>query len=101
MLELDHAVDIGEACRLIGPDLGLWANLDPVGVLSQGTPESVRAEVLKVLSAAQRVGHRRFVLSSGCTLAMETPEENLHALINAAKEFSAPGPDDSTQEPPS
>ena len=30
-------------------------------------------------------GHQRYVLSSGCTLAMETPEENLHALINTAK----------------
>ena len=25
-------------------------------------------------------GHRRFVLSSGCTLAMETPAENLDAV---------------------
>jgi MtaA/CmuA family methyltransferase len=87
VLEFDHAVDIGEACRIVGPEVGLWANLDPVGVLSQGRPENVRAEARKVLYTANLAGHRRFVLSSGCTLAVETPEENLRALINTAKEY--------------
>jgi len=84
VLEFDHAVDLGEACRLIGPEVGLWANLDPVRVLSQGTPENVRTQARKVLAAADLAGHRRLVLSSGCTLAVETPEENLHALVRAA-----------------
>ena len=44
------------------------------------------------IQTMQAAGRQRFVLSSGCTLAMETPEENLHALINAAKNYgSGPG----------
>jgi len=81
VLELDHAVDIGGACRAVGPGMGLWANLDPVSVLARGTPAEVTAEARKVLTEVQAAGHQRFVLSSGCTLAVETPYQNLQALL--------------------
>lgn len=94
VLELDHAVDIGEACRAVGPEIALWGNLDPVRVLSQGTPEHVRSETRKVLAAVKTAGHRRFVLSSGCTLAMETPAENLDAFMAAASALGQESPAD-------
>jgi hypothetical protein len=37
-----------------------------------------------VTTGLQTAGHRRFVLSSGCTLAVETPFENVEALVNRA-----------------
>ncbi|MBN8457498.1 MAG: uroporphyrinogen decarboxylase family protein [Verrucomicrobia bacterium] len=83
VLELDHAVDIGEACRTVGPGIALWGNLDPVRVLSQGTPESVASEARKVMEAARNLGHQRLVLSSGCTLPVETPCSNIEALVAA------------------
>ena len=82
VLELDHAVNIGEACRIVGPEIALWGNLDPIRVLAQGTPESVRRKAVETLQTVKAAGHRRFVLSSGCTLAIETPPENLDALLN-------------------
>ena len=84
VLELDHAVSISEACRLIGPEIALWGNLDPVAVLSQGSPARVTEEALRVLAAVEACGQRRFVLSSGCTLAVETPCQNIEALVAAA-----------------
>jgi uroporphyrinogen decarboxylase len=81
VLELDHAVDLGKACAIVGPRIGLWGNLDPVGVLAQGTPEQVRRAARQALAAVKAAGHSRFVLSSGCTLAVETPCANLDALI--------------------
>jgi uroporphyrinogen decarboxylase len=81
VLELDHAVDIGGACRAVGPGMGLWANLDPVSVLARGTPAEVTAAACKVLADVQAAGHQRFVLSSGCTLAVETPYQHLEALL--------------------
>ncbi len=86
VLELDHAVNIDEACRIAGPDTALWGNLDPIRVLAQGTAESVRQKALETLQAVKTAGHRRFVLSSGCTLAVETPAENLQALFNCQEE---------------
>jgi uroporphyrinogen-III decarboxylase len=85
-LELDHAVSIGEACRIVGSNIALWGNLDPIRVLAQGTPESVRHKAVETLRAVSAAGHRRFVLSSGCTLAVETPPENLDALMRSAQD---------------
>jgi predicted dehydrogenase len=80
VLELDHAVDPAEACRIVGPGVALWGNLDPVGVLAQGTPTTVTTAARRAVASVQSCGHRRFVLSSGCTLAWETPFENVEAL---------------------
>jgi MtaA/CmuA family methyltransferase len=83
LLELDHPVDLGHACRTVGPDVGLWGNIDPVGVLLEGTPAAVRQKVHAVLDTVKAAGHRRFVLSSGCTLAVQTPHQNLEAFLSA------------------
>jgi uroporphyrinogen decarboxylase len=81
VLEVDHHVDLAEACRLAGPDVTLWGNLDPVSVLARGNAGEVREHALRALATVKAAGHPRFVLSSGCTLAMETPPENLDALL--------------------
>jgi uroporphyrinogen-III decarboxylase len=81
VLEIDHFVDLSEACRLVGPELTLWGNLDPVGVLAQGSVAEVQHAAQEALAAVRAAGHRRFVLSSGCTLALETPYANLEALL--------------------
>ncbi len=86
VLEIDHKVDLARACQLVGPDLVLWGNLDPVGLLARGSAEEVRRGTRRALAAVKASGHRRFVLSSGCTLAMETPLENLEAMLRTAKE---------------
>lgn len=85
VVELDHCVDLAEACRLVGPDIAIWGNLDPVGVLARGTPADVEAAARVALAAVKAANHPRFVLSSGCTLAVETPPANLEALIRAAR----------------
>jgi uroporphyrinogen decarboxylase len=85
VLELDHQVDLATACRAIGPDVAIWGNLDPVSLLARGTPEDVQRAAGDALRVTRANNHRRFLLSSGCTLAMETPAENLHALFQAAR----------------
>ncbi len=90
-LEIDHRTDLGRACRTVGPDIALWGNLDPVGVLSRGDPARVRAAARQVRDSVAAAGHRRFVLSSGCTLAVETPFANVDALVAVAHEAGRPG----------
>lgn len=85
VLELDQLTDMRDACRIVPPEIAIWGNLDPVAVLAQGTPEDVTRAANEFLETMRQAGRARFVLSSGCTLAMETPDENLHALIRAAK----------------
>ncbi len=81
VLELDHLVDMGAACRLAGPDITLWGNLDPVRVLAQGSVAEVEQATRDAVRAVRAEGHPRFVLSSGCTLAVETPPQNLAAML--------------------
>jgi MtaA/CmuA family methyltransferase len=85
VLELDHQVDLEEACRILGPDVAIWGNLDPVAVLARGRVDEVTQAVQRLLQTVRECGHRRFVLSSGCTLATETPAENLEAMFRAAR----------------
>jgi MtaA/CmuA family methyltransferase len=87
VLEIDHKVDAGLACRVVDPGTALWGNLDPVGVLAQGRPAQVRDAVRRVLEAVRAAGRTRFVLSSGCTLALETPAANLEAMLHPSAEL--------------
>jgi MtaA/CmuA family methyltransferase len=86
VLELDHAVNLEAAFRVVAPAVAIWGNLDPVRVLAQGTPEEVTSAAGKAVAAARTAGHFRFVLSSGCTLAVETPAANLDALMAVSRD---------------
>jgi len=69
----------------VGGRVALWGNIDPVGVLLNGDTPLVKQRTLELLDQANAVFSRRFVLSSGCTLAPNTPPENLLALLQAAR----------------
>lgn len=86
VLEVDQAVDIREACRIAGPGQALWGNIDPVRVLAQGTPTDAAHAARDAIRTVRAMGHHRFVLSSGCTLAVETPPENLEEFLAAARD---------------
>ena len=85
VLELDHQVDMAAACRIVGRRTAMWGNLDPVGILARGGVEQVRAATDALLETMEAGGHRRFVLSSGCTLAVDTPRENIAAMLDRAR----------------
>ena len=81
VLEIDHQVDLASACRIVGPEMALWGNLDPVALLMQGSREQIRQASRQAVETVRACGHRRFVLSSGCTVAPETPFENVEAML--------------------
>ncbi len=84
VLELDHHVDMAAACAALPHEIAIWGNLDPVSVLYHGTPDGVTAACEQLLHTVETTQRNRFVLSSGCTLAPDTPAANVHALIHAA-----------------
>jgi MtaA/CmuA family methyltransferase len=83
VLEVDHQTDLAAACEAVPPEIALWGNLDPVGLLASSTPDDVRAEARRCIETIRAHYRRRFILSSGCTLAPETPEANLRALFSS------------------
>lgn len=88
VIELDQSVDFQIACQRLPGDIAIWGNIDPVGILLRGTPEDVQ-ETARDLIRQAASEDRRFVLSSGCTLAPSTPPSNMDALIRSARSKKA------------
>jgi uroporphyrinogen decarboxylase len=85
IVEIDQKADmyvskasaLGHA-TLLGP-------IDPSAVMAQGTPDLVMAkarEAIEILGA-----NGGFILGPGCALPATTPDENMHALTEAAKTY--------------
>jgi uroporphyrinogen decarboxylase len=85
ILSLDQKVDFGFARERIGEQVCLMGNIDPVGTLLLGNPARVLEECKQVISKGGRNGN--FILSSGCIVSADTPEENIVAMVDAAKEY--------------
>jgi len=84
ILELDHQVDMSAVLKA-DSRMTVWGNLDPVGVLERSTPELVADATRRLIQSCQEAAPGRLVVSSGCTLAVDTPPENVRALLSAAQ----------------
>lgn len=83
MVDIDWMVDFGQAVRTFGGKTCACGNFDPVSVLLQGTPDTVRAAVKKCLEE----GDSRTFLAAGCEVPKFTPYENMKAVREALEEF--------------
>ena len=84
-LGLDWTVNLGQARQRVGGQVALQGNFDPAALF--GTPESVRAEVRRILhSYGEGSGH---VFNLGHGISQHTDPENVQALVDAVREYSA------------
>ena len=84
-LGLDWTVNLGRARQRVGSQMALQGNFDPAALF--GTPESVRAEVRRILhSYGEGSGH---VFNLGHGISQHTDLENVQALVDAVREYSA------------
>jgi len=77
-LNVDQRNDLARTRAIIGRRALLLGNLDPVGVLSQGTPVAVSAAVERIARAGADA------VWPGCDLWPEIPEANFRALMDSA-----------------
>lgn len=83
--ELDYKTDALRAKQTAGKRHTLFGNIDPSGVLARGTTEQVRDATRRLISVWKPDG--RFVLNAGCAIPPTTPPENVHAMIETAKQY--------------
>jgi [methyl-Co(III) methanol-specific corrinoid protein]:coenzyme M methyltransferase len=76
-LSVDQTNDLA-ASRQEVPDVLLFGNLDPVGLISQGTPD----EITEAVASVARSGAD--AIWPGCDLYPDVPLENLRALVEAS-----------------
>lgn len=63
----------------------VMGNVSPSAQFLSGTPASVRADTLEIMSAC--AAYPGFVISSGCDIPPQAPWENIDAFFAAAEEF--------------
>jgi len=82
IVDLDFVAPVDEARRVMGPDQVLLGNIEPVGVLRNGTPEIV----WQAVAQCHREAGPRFIVGPGCETVRDTPHENMRAMARYAHE---------------
>lgn len=80
-----NAIDLENALKVLPSDRLIIGNIDPAGVLRNGTPELIRQETTDLLECCRE--YPNFVLASGCDIPPQTPMENLEAFFEASRDF--------------
>lgn len=81
IVDLDYPSPVGEGREQMGPHQVLLGNVNPVKVLRNGTPETVREAV----ATCHLEAGRRYIVGAGCEVPRDTPEANLRALCAYAQ----------------
>lgn len=72
IIDLDWMVPLEKAVKIHGNTCALAGNYDPVAVLLQGTPETIRQAVIDCAKA----GGSRYISAAGCEVPRMISEEN-------------------------
>jgi [methyl-Co(III) methylamine-specific corrinoid protein]:coenzyme M methyltransferase len=102
-IKVDHVLShlpLGVSIESVGPDadiramreamkgrIPLCGNLDPINVLWKGTPETIAAEVERIMGICKEGGG--YVINTGEMVPRFVPEENMDAFMSTAKKLSA------------
>jgi len=85
VLSIDQ-IELSEAREKVGDKVCLMGNVRPTETLLQGSPDDVRREARKCLDDC-RDNPGGFILASGCEVPIETPPENVEALMAVARTY--------------
>ncbi len=85
VLELDYKVDLHKVKDATRGRTTILGPIDPSAVMALGTPELVTEKCREALEILAPGGG--LILGPGCALPPLTPPENVHAMIEAAKQY--------------
>ena len=83
IIDLDWMVDFAQAAQIFGGEAAPCGNFDPVKVMLQGTPATVREAV----RACVLMGGPRSFSGAGCEIPDATPQDNLLAQYETLGEW--------------
>jgi len=76
VIDVDWMVSLERARALAGADVTLCGNINPAGVLFEGSPEDVASVARECLNEVPD----KFILMPGCEVPPATPEKNIRAF---------------------
>ncbi|HAA25193.1 MAG TPA: methylcobamide--CoM methyltransferase [Ruminiclostridium sp.] len=85
-LHFGNAVDMKKIMPQIPNGIAAFGNIDPAGIMKNGSPEEVREKTMTLLK--EMTPYKNFILSTGCDTPPGTPFENIHALYKALDDFN-------------
>ena len=77
--DLDWQVNPDQAFDILGPDMVRCGNINPV-IIQNTSPETLFVQARQLVKKEQ---NRKFILSGGCEITVNTPHEHVSALSNA------------------
>ncbi len=86
ILSLDVQVDLARAKEIVAGRAGISGNVATWN-LARLSPDEIYAEACRCIDKAAAGG--RYTLGSSCEVPYETPEENIDAMVRAAREYGA------------
>lgn len=76
ILDVDYMVDISLVRKIVGNNITITGNLDPVEEIKNGNPKSIQEAVQRIY---EDIGNP-YMVNAGCEIPSRTPVENLRAL---------------------
>jgi len=76
-------VDLRMAAETVPSDIIIMWNVNSTGVILNGSPAEVKAEVSQLLRDLDP--YPNYILSTGCDLPQETPLENIQAFMQTGR----------------
>ena len=80
-----NAIDIEDALKVMPGDSIVIGNIDPAGIIRNGTPEQIREETLALMERGCK--YPKFVVARGCYIPTNTSLENIESFFGAVEEF--------------
>lgn len=86
IISIDNIEDLAKAKEEIGKRVCLHGNIPPIDVFMKGSTLDVKEAVKDCLRKAYD-SPGGYILAPGCALAIDTPFENVEALMDAARDY--------------
>jgi len=83
IFDMDWMVDIKAACSIFKGRTSISGNYDPVEILMRGDIDTIKKAVINCIN----MGDEKTIISAGCEVPANTPEENLLAVNQMLIEF--------------
>lgn len=84
-MSLDSPTDIAVLKGRVPPSVMIFGNLSPVDVIMMKNPAEIRRRTHALMREME--GIPNFGVMSGCDLPLDTPMENVNAMIQAIKDY--------------
>jgi MtaA/CmuA family methyltransferase len=85
-VELDYKTNIHKIHDLYKDKITLSGNIDPSGIIANGTAKQVEEKTLELLNLYK--DSPRFIMNAGCAIPPTAPEENIRRLVDVTRNYA-------------